>query len=70
LKELVELKKNMAVSSSESAQTSIVVAQAELAVAQAESVKVESSAKKYLLIGGIALVLLVGGIIAYKKLKK
>lgn len=70
LAELIELKKNMATSYVESAQSSIVVAQAEKAVAEAESVKTGASAKKYLLVGGIILVALIGGIIAYKKLKK
>jgi len=70
LSDLLALKKQMAVSTADTAQSSIVVAQAELAVAEAENVKVTTSFKKYLLIGGILLAVTIIGVVAYKKFKK
>jgi len=47
-----------------------VTAVAEKAIAEAESVQTTSNAKKILIYGGIALAVIIGGIIAYKLIKR
>jgi hypothetical protein len=47
-----------------------VTAVAEKAIAEAESVQTASTAKKVLLYGGIGLIVIIGGIIAYKLIKR
>lgn len=47
-----------------------VTAVAEKAIAEAESVQTTSTAKKVLLYGGIGLAVIIGGIIAYKLIKR
>lgn len=70
LADVLTLKNNMASSTADTAQSSIVVAQAEKALAEAENVKITTSLKKYLIIGGILVAITIGAIIGYKKLKK
>lgn len=52
------------------ATTSIATAEATKALAQADTVKTVSSLTKYGLIAGIGLVIIIGGIIAYKMIRK
>lgn len=70
LAQLLKLKSQMAGSTSETAQSAVITAQAQQALANADATKTQSTFLKYLLIfGGVAL-LVVGGIFAWKKLKK
>jgi chromosome segregation ATPase len=77
LQELLALQKALTETQGTTAQATIVTAQAEQAVAEAETAissaetsKTMSSGLKYGLIIGGVLILVIGGIIAYKKFKK
>lgn len=70
LTELLALQRDIAASTTQSAQSNQVVAEAQTALAKADSAKTMSGLLKWSLIIGGILVVVIGGIFIFKKLKK
>ncbi len=70
LSELLSLQKQLAGTQADTAGTTVAVAAAQTAISKADEAQTKASATKYFLYGGIALIVIVVGIIAYKMLKK
>jgi hypothetical protein len=70
LQNLLALQKEIAGSQAETAAAAIVTANATASLANASAATTGALAKKWLLYGGIALVVIIGGIFAYKYFKR